>query len=239
MIATIKELQSLNPREFDHIALVQDDVLNMLSVAEAGWMHSGDPKMPHAELTSGMCSNGFFFCRKLLRFPNINEILGIQLGKRLKAVLSRAGLEVDAVVGSPYSAITLSYEVAKFFGVPHGIPEKDPNDLKGKKMTWKEEFPAGTRILRVEELVTTSGSMQEVTRAVQGLNPYPVSFLPIVGIMVHRPPQIPKDYWDIQTVSLVEKPIWAVPPDQCNLCKQGSIRVKPKGRNWVLLTGRS
>lgn len=145
---------------------------------------------------------------------------------------------IDAVIGSPYSAITISYEVAKFFNVPHGIPEKDPKDPKGKKMLWKEEFPRGTRILRIEELVTTSGTTKEVSKAVQEQNPHPVSFVPIVGVLVHRPPVLPIDYWNMQMIALVEKPIWAVSPDKCDLCKQGSPRIKPK-LNWARLTGKS
>jgi orotate phosphoribosyltransferase len=238
MIATIEELRRLDPALFNVESLTSEEILRWLVLAEAGWMHNDDPKMPHAELASGMCSNGYFFCRKLLRFPNINEILGKLLTHELVIALKKANLRADAVVGSPYSAITISYEVARSFCVPHGIPEKDPSDPKGKKMIWKEEFPAGTRILRVEELVTTSGTTLEVTRAIQEQNPHPVSFLPIVGVLVHRPPLLPMDYWNMQIVPLVEKEIWAVPPDQCPLCRQGSVRVKPKA-NWALLTGKA
>lgn len=233
-MATLEELARLNPRDFDDDDLSQSEILHWLSVAEAGWMHSGDPKMPHVILSSGLCSNGFFFCRKLLRFPNITEILALQLFKKLKELL---GL-VDAVVGSPYSSITLAHEVSKAFGVPQGIPEKDPADLKGKKMVWKEEFPRGTRILRIEELVTTAGSTLEITRAIQGKNPQPVSFLPVVGVLVHRPPVLPIDYWNMRIVALVEKPIWAVPQDKCDLCKAGSPRVLPK-TNWAQLVSRA
>ncbi|MBU3934764.1 hypothetical protein KKC00_02285 [Patescibacteria group bacterium] len=234
MITTQEELSALCAGNFNNRILTQDEILHWLSVAEAGWMHSGDSKMPHAELASGMCSNGFFFCRKLLRFPGVNEILAVQLAKKLEAVL---GVGIDAVVGSPYSAITISYEVAKYFGVPHGIPEKDPGDLRGKKMIWKEEFPEGTKILQIEELITTAGTTQRIREAVQKMNPCPVSFLPVVGVLVHRPPELPIDYWGMKIVALVETKIWAVPPDKCPLCKQGSVRVKPKA-NWDLLTGK-
>lgn len=231
-ITTLAELKGLDPRDFDNIVLSQEDILGWLALTEAGWMHSGNPAMPHVELTSGLCSSGFFFCRKLLRYPNITEILAIQLAKKMEEILPA----FDAVVGSPYSSITLSYEVAKYFKVPHGIPEKDPSDPKGKRMVWKEEFPAGTRVLRIEELVTTASSTQEIARAILEKNPHPVLILPMVGVLVHRPPQIPADYWNMQMVSLVEKEIWAVPQEKCDLCAQGSKRVKPK-LIWAQLVG--
>lgn len=237
------DLRKIDPKEYITVDLGQDIILGWLHDAEAGWMHNGDPKMPHAELASGMCSNGFFFCRKLLKYPNINEILAFQLAKKLAAALfvshvgAVTGRLVDAVVGSPYSALTFSYMVAHIFCVQHGIPEKDQSDPKGKKMTWKEEFPAGTRILRVEELVTTMGTTDEVTRAIQQINPYPVTFLPVIGVLVHRPPTLPIYYWNKRIVALVEREIWAVPPEQCELCKAGSPRVKPKA-NWARLVGK-
>lgn len=61
MINTCEELQGLKPEDFDTVILTQEEILRWLTITEAGWMHSGDPKMPHAELASGMCSNGFFF----------------------------------------------------------------------------------------------------------------------------------------------------------------------------------
>jgi orotate phosphoribosyltransferase len=234
---TAQELLDLNPRDFDAKVISQEEILDWLVAAEAGWVHNGDSAMPHVVLASGMHSDGFFFCRKLLRYPRVTEILGIQLAKKLKRALPDAMKRVTGVVGSPYSAITLSYVVANFFGVPHCIPEKDQNDPSGKKITFKEEFSAGTHILQIEELVTTSGTSIEVRRAILEKNPLPVTFSPIVGVLVHRPPQLPVDYWNMLMVALVEKQIWAVNPADCPLCKKGSKAIKPKSE-WKLLMGK-
>lgn len=224
---TLQQLIALDPKFFADKDIPPEDILQWLDATEAGWMHNGDPKRAHAELASGMCSNGFFFCRKMLRYPNLNRILAQQMVRKLAA----SGLDlkkVGGIVGSPYSAITFSYEVASILNVPHGVPEKNASDPKGKLMDWKEEFPAGTRILRIEELVTTGGSWDAVSQAIIAKNPHPVEFLPIVGVLVHRPPALPADYWSCRVVALVEKPVWAVKPEECSLCKQGSKRVKPK-----------
>lgn len=234
-MSTVK-LADIPPEAWTDEVITPEQVMEWLVAADAGWVHNGDPKMPHAELASGMCSNAFFFCRKLLCFPNINEILAVQLARKVDEEL--AGQDVDAVVGAPMSSITLSYEVAKWLCARHGMPEKDPADQK--KMLWKEEFPAGTRVLRIEELITTSGSAIAVTQAVesaQNAAGKPVVFLPIVGVLVHRPPKLPINYWGMRMVALVEKEVWAVPPDKCELCRQGSKRVKPK-LNWAELVGK-
>lgn len=41
---------------------VEEKVLGWFEKFDAVWMHNGDLRKPHAELTSGKCSNGFFDC---------------------------------------------------------------------------------------------------------------------------------------------------------------------------------
>ncbi len=217
-------------------SLSPEKILHWFDVLDAGWIHDGDPKKPHAELTSGKCSNGFFDCLRVLRHPNLNEILARQLTQKLKA----DGIEeVDWVIGSPYAAITFSHEVAKALGAVHGFAEKDPTDPKGKKMVWRRmTIPEGAIVLQVEELITTSGTFQEVRRAVGEGNSESVEILPVVGALIHRPSKLPADYDDTKVVALVEKEVWAVEPKECPLCREGSRRLRPKS-NWKELTGKA
>lgn len=230
-----KKVLNYDPRAFVTRVFEPEEILHWFDLLDAGWMHDGDPKRPHAELTSGKCSNGFFDCLRVLRHPNLNEILARQLVQRLKA----EGIErVNWIIGSPYAAITFSYEVAKLLFAVHGFVEKDPNDPKGKKMVWRRmTIPEGATVLQIEELITTSGTFQEVRRAVEAGNPDPVIFLPVVGALVHRPPKLPVTYDGRRVTALVEKEIWAVDPSECSLCKQGSKRVRPK-THWAELTGK-
>jgi len=215
--------------------LPQEEILHWFDLCNAVWLHDGDPKKPHAELTSGKCSNGFFDCWRVLCYPNLNEILAHQLAR----VLRESGVgDVDWVVGSSYAAITFSYEVARALGAIHGFVEKDPTDPKGKRMIWRRvTIPAGAKVLQIEELVTTSGTVMEVHRAIEEGNGEKVNFLPIIGILVHRPPKLPVDYGDRRIVTLVERVIWAVDQEDCHLCKDGSSRYRPK-THWKELTGK-
>jgi len=231
-----KMLLNYDPRDFDQIFLSETEVLSWFDVLDAGWSHDGDPKKPHAELTSGKCSNGFFDCLRVLCLPNLNAILANQLARRLTA--ERVG-RVDWVIGSPYAAITFSYEVAKALGAIHGFVEKDSSDSAGKKMVWRRiAIPRGSKVLQVEELITTSGTFQEVRRAVEVGNSEPIDFLPVVGALIHRPPKLPVTYNGRKVIALVEKEVWAVDPSECPLCKQGSKRVRPK-THWKELTGKA
>lgn len=234
---TMKELLELRPRDFTQIP-PEEEILSWFALCDAVWIHDGNPTKPHAELTSGMCSNGFFDCLRILCHPNLNEILANALTLKLvKQCLSKYD-RVDWVIGSPYAAITFSYEAAKQLEATHMFVEKDPADPKGKKMLWKRlTIPEGATVLQIEELITTSGTMQEVRRAVEEGNEAPVNFLPVVGALVHRPPKLPVDYGERRVVPVIEKAIWAVPPEECPLCKAGSPRYRPK-THWKELTGK-
>lgn len=233
------ELPILNddPRFYDDKILTPEEILAWFDVYDAVWVYNpSDPKAPHAELTSGKCSNGFFDCMRVLRNPKLCEIFAFQLARELK----EAGIKkVDWVIGSPYAAITFSHEVAKAFSAIHAFPEKDPSDLTGKKMIWRRmQIPGNAIVLQVEELITTSGTFKEVRRAVEDGNNESVIWLPAVGTLVHRPPKLPVNYDGIEIVSLIEKEVWAVEPSECPLCKIGSPRYRPKN-NWDKLTGKA
>jgi hypothetical protein len=92
-------------------------------------------------------------------------------------------------------------------------------------------------VLQVEELTTTSKTLNAVFKAVNEGNATPVNWLPCVAILVHRPPKLPvTHYGDRQVIALIEKEIWAVDPAECPLCATGSKRLRPK-QNWAELTG--
>lgn len=219
---------------------IQSSVEELFEKYDAAWMHDGDPTKPHAELTSGLCSNGYFDCPRVLCHPDVAQELAWRFVDLLE-YKEDEGVEfgkVDWVIGSAYAAITFSYEFAHILGAIHGFTEKDPADPTGKKMLWRRmQIPAGARVLQIEELVTTSHTFREVRRAIEEGNIEPVEFLPVVGALAHRPPKLPADYGDVKVVALLEKEVWAMKPEDCPLCKTGSRRLRPKS-NWAELTGK-
>ena len=226
-----------NPRHYEDKILSEEDILAWFDALDAVWMYdASDLKAPHAKLRSGKCSNGFFDSLRVLSNPRLCEILAFQLVRKLK----EAGIEkVDWVIGSASAAITFSHEVAKAYGAIAAFTEKDPSDPSAKKMMWRRrQIPEGAVVLQAEELITTSGTFVEVRRAVDEENYEPVNWLPVVGVLVHRPPALPVNYGGIGIVSLIEQIVWAVEKQDCHLCKAGSPRYEPKS-NWAKLTGKA
>ena len=244
-----KDLLRINPKDYEDRKLTPEEILHWFDLLEASWIHSGDPKDPHAELTTGLCTNGFFECMKVLCCPNLCEILAKQL---VQKIIENGISKPDWVIGSPYAAITISYEVAKKLGATHGFTVKDPADSEEERMLWRRlTIPADSSILQVEELITTQETMENVRWAVEEGNSEPVNFLPLVATIVHRPPQLPFTYTHRKrigggltvkmdarrVIALVEKEIWVADPEDCPLCQAGSPRYRPKA-NWKKLTGK-
>ncbi len=235
------DLRLINPRDFDGVVLAPQEILSWFDNENAYWGYDGEPSAAkaHAELTSGLCSDGFFDCLQVLRYPNIAEILGRQLFWRLTAPGWVKPGEVDWVVSSSYAAITFGHEVAKALGAVFMLAEKDQNDPAGKKMSWRRmTIPADAKILQVEELITTSGTFKEVRRAVEEGNAVkPVDFISAVGVLIHRPSKLPIEYEGRKVVAVIEKEIRNFDPKECPYCKAGSPRYRPK-THWSELTGK-
>ncbi len=219
-----QELLQLCPVHFQHL-LPEHEILDFFNSCRAVWFHNGDVKNPHAQLSTGLCTNAYFDCPAVLKFPRICEVMAFQLYLRL---YDRGLDRPDWVIGSPYSSITLSYEMAKVFRARHGFTQKDPADPTGKKMIWKGG-PIGPyeKILQVEELITEGDTLGRVRHALTLAQPKAV-FLPMVATLVHRPAKLP--VWHrFDLVSLIERQVWAVPQTECHLCKAGSPRLPPRG----------
>ena len=107
-------------------------------------------------------------------------------------------------------------------------------------MLWQRmNIPAGAVVLQVEELITTSGTFKEVRRAIQEGNPEIVTFVPVIGALVHRPEKLPMEYGGLKVIALIEREVHSFQPTptECPFCGVGSKRLRPK-KNWDELTGK-
>lgn len=215
--------------------LTESEIICIYRDHGAWWTfnYAGDSTAPHAELTSGRCSDGYVDSGKVLSDPQVSDFLAWNLAACLRR--RNAVLPVDWVVGSPYAAITFSFDLARHVGARHGFAEKNPGVEKG--FTWTPRFaiPVGALVLQCEELVTTLGTAMGVRRAVERDNPEPVRFLPDVATIIHRPERLQGGQIDV--IALVRREIKSWASEDCPLCKQGSPRLRPKN-HWVELTGK-
>jgi len=208
--------------------LTPEEIRHIFETCSALWLHSGDMTRPHAELTSGRCSNGFVDVLRVLRYTNLCELLARQLGIKITDVYKG---RVDWVVGSDHAAATLSFAVASFNGAQHDFTEKGPD----KTQLWKRfEIGRDEVVLQVEELVTTTGTLQAVRDGLRRAYPeHEVQFAPVVACLVHRAPTY--EFEGSPIVSLTHFDIQTWTPEECPLCAAGSQRVRPK-HNWDALT---
>lgn len=222
-------MRDITPEEFDHI----------FKTCDALWLHNGDPKAPHAELTSGKCSDGFVDVLRVLKNANLCEIFSYQLMRRYLSLIN--GGRVDWIIGSDHAGATLSYSLAVRLMAQHDFTEKgDKGTADEGKQIWKRfRIEPEEEVLQVEELVTTTKTLQAVRDGIREGNAKPVTgpvtFKPFVLCLVHRSDIYFFDNHPIVYVRHFDIKTWE--PKDCPLCAVGSPRIKPK-KNWAQLTGR-
>ena len=223
-------LGNLGPRD----ELTWEEYRHIFKLCDALWLHSGNPTDPHAELTSGKCSDGFIDTLRVLCYPNLCQIMAMMLVRMIKDYRhSDLWCLPDWVIGSDHAGATLSFAVAGYLNARHDFTSKGPD---GAQIWNRFEIQPGERVLQVEELVTTTKTLQAVRDGIIKGNPHPVTFSPVVMTLVHRSDVYQLDdetsilyceHYDIQT--------WD--PTECPLCAAGSKRLRPK-QNWAELTGK-
>ena len=234
----VKDLLTIPIQNYCNSTLTAEELLIWFKIADAHWQYDGDPdpEKPHAELASGLCSNGYFDVPRLLRYPRVAEIIGMQLGRKLPQMLVARSIHVDWVVSSAYSAIVLGHEVAKYLGAIFLNTEKDPKD--DKKQLWRRQnIPAGATVLDVEELITTTQTADAVRSAVVEGNSEKVNFLDIIVTAVWRPGKLLQPEGK-EIIALIATEIQNFDPKVCPYCAVESKRYKPK-THWAELTGKT
>jgi orotate phosphoribosyltransferase len=160
----------------------------------------------HFLLTSGLHSPTYVEKFNVLQCPQYTEALCREIASRF------INDKVELVVGPMTGGILLAYEVAKNLGTRFFFTER----VNGK-MTFKRGFhiEPGTRVLIVEDIVTTGGSVREVLDVVKGEGGIPVG----VGLLVDRSGG--KVDFGVRTEPLLRLDVEAYKPEDCPLCKAG------------------
>lgn len=237
-MTSIADIRNLYAYPGTHDIITQEEVTHILRLCDAFWMHSGNSTHPHAELTSGKCSDGFVNVMNALCYPNICKMFGRQMAILASNKVRELQCPPPAwVVGSDHASATLSFAVAS--AIPHtrhDFTEKDPTP-GSKKQSWKRFVINPTEpIMQVEEIVTTHLTMDAVRQGIVDGNPFDPMFTPFVMTLVNRSGT--NDFHGFPILSLLDCDISSWEPADCPLCKRGSRRLKPKA-HWDELTNVS
>ena len=188
--------------------VTKDRALEVLK--EAGVLLEG-----HFLLTSGRHSEKYLQCAKIFQYTKYSE----ELCKSLAEQFVGAGVEV--VIGPAIGAIQMTYEVSRHLGVKNIFAEREDG-----KMTLRRGFTIepGQKVLVVEDVVTTGGSVREVIDIVKEMGGDVVG----LGVIVDRTGG--KIDFGVPLASVVSIEVESFEKDDCPLCKKGIPLVKPGSR---------
>ncbi|HZS42929.1 MAG TPA: hypothetical protein VFA52_01785 [Candidatus Paceibacterota bacterium] len=214
----------------------------------AWWQHDGNPKRPHALLTNGDHSDGFFNCGLVLEDALVVEEISRDLvGKLcLKGYKNNVYSEKPHyVVGPAMGAIVLAYAVAlelQRTWIPSLVDnpfvwrsvfteKEEPSEMVFKRIV----PPRGSVALPIEDTITTSKSVGKTISACEQAG---MEVLPYVLAVLNRSDLMTVGQGNGQIVALVTKRMNNWSPAECPLCKKGSKALRPKtpASNWDLLT---
>lgn len=233
IIEEVKEpsdLLTLVPESYSGLFIPKEEFLRIFEICGAYWVHNGDPKMPHALLTSGLHSNGYINLNEVLCYPRLTVLLAKLLYSKL---LKETELpKAQWVVGSPMAAITFAYEMSRAAYAKHGVAERDEN---GKIVCKRFKISPGERVLIAEDLATTYKTTIELMEAIKENCPEAEIISP-VALLVNRSGKDEVNGFKVS--SLIKMDIQTWKPDECELCKNGSEVLRPK-QNWPKLTSKA
>lgn len=186
---------------------------------------AGAVRHGHFELSSGLHSGTYVQCALVLQYPRFAE----KLGQALAALFSDA--RIDAVVSPALGGVIIGQEVARALpahgdavggGVPAMFVERDGSGT----MTMRRGFTLrpDTHVLVIEDVWTTGGSTQEAISVVEEAGGRVVA----AGALIDRSGG--KIEFPVESNALLELTIASYEPDDCPLCRQGTVAMKPGSR---------
>jgi len=169
----------------------------------------------HFILTSGKHSDKYIQCAKVLQYPWHAEELAGRLRDKIKD-------EVSLVIGPAMGGVVLAQEVARCLKVPAIFSEREQGKMAIRRGF---EITPGAKVLVVEDVITTGGSVQEVVDLVKREGGIPVA----VAVLVNRSGG--KATFSVPLHELLAIDAQTFDPKECHLCQQGTKAVKPGSRN--------
>jgi orotate phosphoribosyltransferase len=214
----------------------QEEWISEYQQKGALWIHDGNKLRPHALLTSGKHSNGFFNSRLVIPDEVLLRDAAIDL---VELFVQHDGdtSKVQSVVGPQTGATKLSELIRDQFGLldtnkcSWASPAK--NEVEGvKSMVFSDEDRSALlrqTVLLCEDVLTTGGSIDLTASAI--LNAGGI-ILPFLLVLVNRSGLT--EVCGMKIVALIDRPMPMWTPSECPLCEEGSQAIRPK-ENWSAL----
>jgi orotate phosphoribosyltransferase len=186
----------------------QSNTLEILS-------NSGALKVGHFVLSSGRHSDQYIEKFDLLRQPTATSDVCREITDRFR------DQEIDVVAGPTTGGVILAFEVARQLGVAAAYAERSANSETAREFRRATTFTSGTRVLVVDDILTTGGSLRETLDA---LAAHPVEVAGVV-VLVDRSGGGANVGLPYLALATMEISTWDAA--DCPLCRRGEPAVKP------------
>ncbi len=190
-------------------SLPKDELLQIFR--ETGALLEG-----HFILTSGRHSPQYFQCAKVLQYPKYLHLLAGEIAKHYEYA------DVELVVSPAVGGIVVGTEVGRMLGVRTIFSERENG-----AMTLRRGFEVrkGERVLVVEDVVTTGGSVEEVIGIARNAG----ALVTGAGAIVDR--SNGQVRLDAKMFAVLAMDVVSYPADSCPLCAKGVPAEKPGSRS--------
>ena len=168
----------------------------------------------HFELTSGLHSGMYFEKFRLLEHPDLTSLVCREIGNAFKDI------DFTTVAGPTTGGVIIAYEVAKQLKKRCIFAEKSG---EGREFLRGFQVAQGEKVLVVDDVLTTGGSITQTISAVQRRNGVVIG----VGVIVDRSEKEPE--FGVPLFAVYKSPVKNWKPSECPLCKKGIELFKPGG----------
>jgi orotate phosphoribosyltransferase len=188
--------------------MTEDQILEALEEADA-------IRRGHFVLTSGRHSDTYVQCARILEDPALTT----RLARSAVAALD-PGLGADLVAAPAVGGIIIGFAVAQALGVKFIFTEREQG-----AMTLRRSFhvPRGARVLVVEDVVTTGGSVAEVVEVVRSAGGQVVGAISLIDRGGEKA-------FDVPLWPLLRLEVESWEPASCMQCRSGVAVDSPGSR---------
>ena len=212
------------------------EILHIATTLEAYWQYDyGAVSMGrlgyHAELNSGLHSDGYISVELFLQHGGIREIIARQMAGQLQDRRVRC----SHIAGISDGATEFAGNVARYLHVPTVTMKK----VDGK-IRFVSRVPEKATVLFIDDVGTRGSRFTEAVLEAQKefLHARVARFYPIVTNRGALETLRVEGVGDFEVISVAEYEMQTWVPEKCPLCMLGSKPIKPKAtvENWRLLT---
>ena len=166
----------------------------------------------HFLLTSGKHSQFYFEKFRILQHPSDAQLFCQIIAEQFR------GTAVDAVVGPTTGGIIIAFQVASMLGATAIYAERTAG---GRGFRRGMSLSPGQKVLVVDDVLTTGGSVRETIDAVKR------SQAELVGVAVFIDRSTARPEYGVPFHAVHREEVVAYEPEACPLCRQGLPLVKP------------